>query len=280
MEEEFATNIYEINSLIEMLNTELDSFLNISQLISHHLSGRIRPFGLENCDGDLAIEDMIQKSKNVLSLIRNLIIKLWQKIKDTLEWLGNLFDGTLRKLKSFQMNQNEKAKSTDPASLHDVKLTCYPKTVMQRRLEVLLKEVSLRWQNDNGTENPKLASALADIGFTIRIDNGKVKAAYNGVYPRLDSIAGHGYSKEDINRFLNLTIDLYEKFGDYKKQMIHTYDVQLKERYDRSANDEQEAQTILSDRLFFVKLHKTLTFVGKEIKEIGKEMLALCKATE
>jgi len=280
MEEMFSADIYELNKLMDSLNCEFDSLTSIKHQIRIHLSKKIKPFGLENNDGDSALEDLIQKSKNVLSSIRNLIVKLWQKIKDVLSWFMGIFDGTLRKLKAFQVSLSAGTKATDPKNLQEVKLSCYPKVVMQRRLEVLLKELSLNWQNVNGSANPNIASSLGDIGFTIRIDDGKVKAAYNGVFPKLDSISGHGYSKEDIVRFLNLTISIYEKFADYKKQMTRVFDTQIKERYDRSTNDEQQAQSILADRLFFIKLHKTLTFVGKEIKEIGNEMLALCKAIQ
>lgn len=273
---EVDIKLHECSSLSQLLNQAIEEFNQITQEMRDKRSCIVLPFGLENTDYDAGMEGLIEKSKNVLSKIKNFIIKLWTAIKELLDKVLHVFDGTLRKLKAYKETFKGGVASKNEQAFYDAKVTCYPKVVMQRRIECLLNEINMRWTESDGTPNAAERESLDPIGFHVRVNDGKVTASYNGVYPKLDTLAGHGYTFDDVGILLNNAVDMYEKFPQYKENLIKAYNNSIEARYKRDSNDEQKSQTILADRVQYMAIHKTIQFVLKDIREIGKETLAIC----
>lgn len=278
--ESILTDLHSIELMGFDCEKEVMQYYDVQIQIRNRHAQIIRPFGLENIDGDVVLEELYQKSKNLLGSIRNFIIKLWTSLKELLDKAVHVFDSTLREMKRYQQRLKEGLKPKEGGIFFSTKVTTYSKEIFQKRIETLLREVSMRWLEVDGKPNMLEHRSLIDIGHVITEENGKVKYNYSGVYPTIDSIGGHGFNLENITAFLTAIIDLYEKFPNYKENMIRAYDSDIKARYDRSRTDDQKAETILADRASYIRLHKTVSTVLKEIRELGNEILILCRAIQ
>lgn len=99
---EFDMAIQEASSVAIELNAEVEKFFVIQANINAYQMRRLRPFSLENGDMDAGLEELIQGAHNVVSRIKNFIIKLWYTLKNVLDKMLHLFSSTLKKLKGYQ----------------------------------------------------------------------------------------------------------------------------------------------------------------------------------
>jgi hypothetical protein len=268
--------LHECTNVSNSLNEKIIEFNETQTEISQYMAKSITPFSLENRDGDIALEELIQKGKNLLSTIKNLIIKLWTNIKELVDKALHIFSGTVKKLKQYQAALKTKT-AIDQAGFN-VRINCYPKAIMIKRVTAIMNEINMRWSMANGSPNMAERKSLDEIGFHIRNDNGKVKASYNGAFPREDTIAGHGYQLVDIARLVDNAITMFDQFPNYKESMIRQFDSFIKERYNTVNSDAQKAQVILMDRVAYMSMHKTIQYILKSIREIGNQTVSICKA--
>ena len=265
----------ECTVLSQQLNQEIAIYNDLQTKIMERSSKLFVPFGLENADSDPAMEELIQGTKNVLSKIKNFIIKLWTAIKELADKALHVFDGTSKKLKQFQAalktgkqpNQNNFTK----------RIVMYPNAIMIKRTDAILNEINMRWTETNGSPNTAERKSLDSIGFHIRNNKGKVTASYNGAFPREDTVIGHGYNLADIALLVDNAIALFEQFPKYKTEMVNQFDKNIKDRYSTANSDTQKAQVILMDRVSYMSMHKTMQYILKSIREIGNQSIALCK---
>lgn len=274
--DEFEIALHECTVLSNSLNREIVVFNELQGEISQYMAKTFVPFSLENKDNDPALEDLVQKSKNVLSTIKNIIIKLWTAIKELADKAIHIFSGTVRKLKHYQAAIKGKT-NVNPAVFNN-RVNCYPKAIMIKRIDALLNELNMRWSMSDGSPNLSERKSLDAIGFHIRNDNGKVTASYNGAFPKEDTINGHKYNFGDIGSLVDNAIALFEQFPKYKTEMVAQFDRQIAERYRTVNSDTQKAQVILIDRVAYMSMHKTMQYILKSIREIGNQSVALCKS--
>lgn len=267
--------LHECAVLSNSLNQEIGTFNEIQDEIAQYMARTFVPFSLENKDSDPALEELVQKSKNVLSTIKNIIIKLWTTIKELADKAIHIFSGTVRKLKQYQAAL--KAKTDVDQSVFNKRVNCYPKAIMIKRIDAFLNEINMRWSMANGSPNTAERKSLDSIGFHIRNDKGKVTASYNGAFPREDTVIGHGYNLADIALLVDNAIALFEQFPKYKTEMVNQFDKNIKDRYSTANSDTQKAQVILMDRVSYMSMHKTMQYILKSIREIGNQSIALCK---
>lgn len=267
--------LHECAVLSNSLNQEIGTFNEIQDEIAQYMARTFVPFSLENKDSDPALEELVQKSKNVLSTIKNIIIKLWTAIKELADKAIHIFSGTVRKLKQYQAAL--KAKTNVDQSVFNKRVNCYPKAIMIKRIDAFLNEINMRWSMANGSPNTAERKSLDSIGFHIRNNKGKVTASYNGAFPREDTVIGHGYNLADIALLVDNAIALFEQFPKYKTEMVNQFDKNIKDRYSTANSDTQKAQVILMDRVSYMSMHKTMQYILKSIREIGNQSIALCK---
>lgn len=267
--------LHECAILSNSLNQEIGTFNEIQDEIAQYMARTFVPFSLENKDSDPALEELVQKSKNVLSTIKNIIIKLWTAIKELADKAIHIFSGTVRKLKQYQAAL--KAKTNVDQSVFNKRVNCYPKAIMIKRIDAFLNEINMRWSMANGSPNTAERKSLDSIGFHIRNNKGKVTASYNGAFPREDTVIGHGYNLADIALLVDNAIALFEQFPKYKTEMVNQFDKNIKDRYSTANSDTQKAQVILMDRVSYMSMHKTMQYILKSIREIGNQSIALCK---
>lgn len=278
---EFEMALHNCNVLSDSLNVEMTSFNEIQSEIVLYMSRTFVPFSLENKDSDPALEELIQKGKNVLSRIKNLIIKIWTAIKELVDKALHLFSGTVRKLKQYQSAIKSNLASDGirvAASALNTRIECYPKSVMIKRIDAIMNEINMRWTTADGTPNMAERKSLDTIGFHVRNDKGKVSSSYNGAFPHTDTIAGHGYSIIDIFQLVDNSITMFEQFPKYKESMVRQFDAQIKSKYQEVTSASQTAKVILIDRVAYMTMHKTMQYILKSIREIGNQTIALCKA--
>lgn len=276
--EEYNLLLQECSALSLQMNQEIQAYNELQVKIMERRSILFAPFSLENCDGDQAMEGLVQGTKNVLSRIKNIIIKIWTNIKELVEKALHIFDGTERKLKQYQAVL--KTGKEINANNFNKRLTMYPNGIMIKRVDAIMNEINMRWTEANGTPNLAERKSLDAIGFHVRNNNGSVTASYNGAIPREDSIVGHGYKPLDVARVVDNAIALFEQFPKYKDGMIKQFDNFIKTRYQGAQSSEQKASVILMDRIAYMTMHKTMQFILKSIREIGKQAVALCAALE
>lgn len=267
--------LHECAVLSNSLNQEIGTFNEIQDEIAQYMARTFVPFSLENKDSDPALEELVQKSKNVLSTIKNIIIKLWTAIKELADKAIHIFSGTVRKLKQYQAAL--KSKTNVDQSVFNKRVNCYPKAIMIKRIDAFLNEINMRWSMANGSPNTAERKSLDSIGFHIRNNKGKVTASYNGAFPREDTVIGHGYNLADITLLVDNAIALFEQFPKYKTEMVNQFDKNIKDRYSTANSDTQKAQVILMDRVSYMSMHKTMQYILKSIREIGNQSIALCK---
>ena len=268
----------ECTVLSQQLNQEIAVYNDLQAKIVERSSRLYIPFGLENTDSDPAMEELIQGTKNVLSKIKNFIIKLWTAIKELAEKALHVFDGTTKKLKQYQAalktgkqpNQNNFTK----------RIVMYPNAIMIKRTDAILNEINMRWTETNGSPNVAERKSLDPIGFHVRNKDGKVTASYNGAFPREDTIAGHGYKASDIARLVDNAVTMFEQFPKYKEGMVNQFDSFIKDKYQTATSSSQKGQVILMDRVAYMTMHKTMQYILKSIREIGKQTVAVCTALE
>lgn len=268
----------ECTVLSQQLNQEIAIYNDLQTKIMERSSKLFVPFGLENTDSDPAMEELIQGTKNVLGKIKNFIIKLWTAIKELADKALHVFDGTSKKLKQFQAalktgkqpNQNNFTK----------RIVMYPNAIMIKRTDAILNEINMRWTETNGSPNVAERKSLDPIGFHIRNNDGKVTASYNGAFPREDTIAGHGYKASDIARLVDNAVAMFDQFPKYKEGMVKQFDSFIKDKYQTATSGSQKAQVILMDRVAYMTMHKTMQYILKSIREIGKQSVAVCTALE
>ncbi len=268
----------ECTVLSQQLNQEIAVYNDLQAKIVERSSRLYIPFGLENTDSDPAMEELIQGTKNVLGKIKNFIIKLWTAIKELAEKALHIFDGTTKKLKQYQAalksgkqpNQNNFTK----------RIVMYPNAIMIKRTGAILNEINMRWTETNGSPNVAERKSLDPIGFHVRNKDGKVTASYNGAFPREDTIAGHGYKAIDIARLVDNAVAMFEQFPKYKEGMVNQFDSFIKDKYQTATSSSQKGQVILMDRVAYMTMHKTMQYILKSIREIGKQTVAVCTALE
>ena len=268
--------LHECATLSHSLNQEITAFNDIQDEMSQYMARIFVPFSLENKDSDPAMEELVQKGKNVLSKIKNLIIKLWTAIKELIDKALHIFSGTVRHLKQYQATL--KGKTDADAARFNNRVVCYPKTTMIKRIDAIMNEINMRWTNANGTPNMNERKSLDEIGFHVRNNDGKVTASYNGSFPREDTVNGHGYQLIDLARLVDNAIAMFEQFPKYKDGIISQFESFIKDKYQSVNSDTQKAQVILMDRVAYMSMHKTIQYILKSIREIGNQAISLCKA--
>lgn len=274
--EELDVKLHELRTISDALNQEMVKYNDICAQIHARQLSMVRPFGLENTDGDLAMESLMGSATNVLRKIVNFIVKLWTGMKELLDKVIHMFDRSKKKLQALQEKFKNGIKVENEEAFLAGKVTAYNKTLMFNRMHVLLREINMRWTELDGTPNMAERKSLAEIGFTVTAHDGKVVASYKGIYPKLDTVGGHGYRVSDLGDLVNLALELLEKFPGYKENMIKSYDNNISARYKRDTTSDMRKQTILADRAAYMAIHKTFQFIIKDIREIAKEVIAIC----
>ena len=150
---EYDAAIQEASCAASELGNEVEKYFVIQANINAYQMRRLRPFSLENGDMDAGLEDLIQASHNVVSRVKNLIIKLWYTIKNVFDKILHLFNGTLKKLKGYQEQFKNGIDQSKFPAFSNTKLKVYRKVDMQKRLDVLTREVEMKWVNSDGSEN-------------------------------------------------------------------------------------------------------------------------------
>ena len=274
--DEIDVKLHELKQLSDELNKSIGEYNDICKQMQDHQINMLRPFGLENNDGDAAMESLMGAAANVLRKIVNFIIKLWTGLKELLDKVLHIFDRSKKKLQALQEKFKNGIKVDNEEAFLAGKVTAYGKVLMFNRIHVLLREINMRWTELDGTPNMVERKSLAEIGFTVTVTDGKVTASYKGIYPKLDTVGGHGYRVNDVGELVNKALELLEKFPGYKENMIKSYDNNITARYKRDTTSEMRKQTILADRAAYMAIHKTFQFVIKDIREIAKEVIAIC----
>lgn len=274
--DEIDVKLHELKQLSDELNKSIGEYNDICKQMQDHQINMLRPFGLENNDGDAAMESLMGAAANVLRKIVNFIIKLWTGLKELLDKVLHIFDRSKKKLQALQEKFKNGIKVDNEEAFLAGKVTAYGKVLMFNRIHVLLREINMRWTELDGTPNMVERKSLAEIGFTVTVTDGKVTASYKGIYPKLDTVGGHGYRVSDVGELVNKALELLEKFPGYKENMIKSYDNNITARYKRDTTSEMRKQTILADRAAYMAIHKTFQFVIKDIREIAKEVIAIC----
>ena len=270
--------LHECSTLSAQLNHEIEIYNDLQHQILERSARLFTPFGLENGDSDAAMEGLVQGTKNVLSKIKNFIIKLWTAIKELADKAIHIFDGTVKKLKQYQAAL--KTGKEINANNFNKRTVAYPNGIMIKRIDAIMNEINMRWTESNGTPNAAERKSLDAIGFHVRNKDGKVTASYNGSFPREDTINGHGYKSGDIARVVDNAIAMFEQFPKYKEAMVKQFDNFIKNRYATAASSEQKSSVILMDRVAYMSMHKIMQYILKSIREIGKQAVALCTALE
>lgn len=274
--DEIDVKLHELKQFSDELNKSIGEYNDICKQMQDHQINMLRPFGLENNDGDAAMESLMGAAANVLRKIVNFIIKLWTGLKELLDKVLHIFDRSKKKLQALQEKFKNGIKVDNEEAFLAGKVTAYGKVLMFNRIHVLLREINMRWTELDGTPNMVERKSLAEIGFTVTVTDGKVTASYKGIYPKLDTVGGHGYRVSDVGELVNKALELLEKFPGYKENMIKSYDNNITARYKRDTTSEMRKQTILADRAAYMAIHKTFQFVIKDIREIAKEVIAIC----
>ena len=270
--------LHECSILSSQLNQEIEAYNDLQARIMERSAQLFVPFGLENSDSDPAMEELVQGTKNVLSKIKNFIIKLWTAIKELADKAIHIFDGTVKRLKQYQAALKT-GKELNSANFNK-RIVMYPNGIMIKRVDAILNEINMRWTESNGTPNIAERKSLDAIGFHVRNKDGKVTASYNGSFPREDTIVGHGYKTPDVARVVDNAIAMFEQFPKYKEAMVKQFDNFIKNRYATAGSSEQKGSVILMDRVAYMTMHKTMQYILKSIREIGKQAVALCTALE
>lgn len=270
--------LHECSTLSAQLNQEIEAYNDLQRRILERSVRLYVPFGLENNDSDPAMEELVQGTKNVLGKIKNFIIKLWTAIKELAEKAIHIFDGTVKKLKQYQAAF--KTGKTVNANNFNKRVVAYPNGIMIKRIDAIMNEINMRWTESDGTPNMAERKSLDAIGFHVRNKDGKVTASYNGSFPREDTINGHGYKTADVARTVDNAIAMFEQFPKYKEAMVKQFDNFIKTRYASATSSEQKGSVILMDRVAYMSMHKTMQYILKSIREIGKQAVALCTALE
>lgn len=274
--DEIDVKLHELKQLSDELNKSIGEYNDICKQMQDHQINMLRPFGLENNDGDAAMESLMEAATNVIRRIVNFIIKLWTGLKELLDKVLHIFDRSKKKLQALQEKFKNGIKVDNEEAFLAGKVTAYGKVLMFNRIHVLLREINMRWTELDGTPNVVERKSLAEIGFTVTVTDGKVTASYKGIYPKLDTVGGHGYRVSDVGELVNKALELLDKFPGYKENMIKSYDNNITARYKRDTTSEMRKQTILADRAAYMAIHKTFQFVIKDIREIAKEVVAIC----
>lgn len=274
--DEIDVKLHELKQLSDELNKSIGEYNDICKQMQDRQINMLRPFGLENNDGDAAMESLMGAAANVIRKIVNFIIKLWTGLKELLDKVLHIFDRSKKKLQALQEKFKNGIKVDNEEAFLAGKVTAYGKVLMFNRIHVLLREINMRWTELDGTPNVVERKSLAEIGFTVTVTDGKVTASYKGIYPKLDTVEGHGYRVSDVGELVNKALELLEKFPGYKENMIKSYDNNITARYKRDTTSEMRKQTILADRAAYMAIHKTFQFVIKDIREIAKEVIAIC----
>ncbi len=291
---EFDMAIQEASSVAIELNAEVEKFFVIQANINAYQMRRLRPFSLENGDMDAGLEELIQGAHNVVSRIKNFIIKLWYTLKNVLDKMLHLFSNTLKKLKGYQDLFKSGIDQSKFAAFSNTTLKVYKKVDMQKRLDVLTREVEMKWVNSDGSINQaerqgdvdwitKLfhgrQEGLIAIGHNLKIDGeGHVKQTYTGALPKEDTLGSHGYTFADVSAFLNSIVNIYEKFPGYKENLRKMGDNEIDSKYKSAETSDQKYKAIIADRTKYIYIQKMTTIVLKEMREIGKEIIAICGA--
>ena len=275
---EFDIALHECSTLSRQLNQEIETYNGLQLKIMERSAMLIAPFGLENNDSDPAMEELVQGTKNVLGKIKNIIIKLWTAIKELADKVLHMFSGTVKKLKQYQAAL--KTGKQPNANNFNKRIVVYPNGIMIKRVDAIMNEINMRWTETNGTPNTAERKSLDAIGFHVRNNNGKVTASYNGTFPREDTINGHGYKLVDVSRLVDNAIAMFEQFPKYKEAMVDQFDRVIKSRYQTAESSAQKGSVILMDRVAYMSMHKTMQYILKSIREIGKQAVALCAALE
>lgn len=270
--------LHECSTLSAQLNQEIEAYNDLQHRILERSARLYVPFSLENSDSDPAMEELVQGTKNVLGKIKNFIIKLWTAIKELAEKAIHIFDGTVKKLKQYQAAF--KTGKAVNANNFNKRVVAYPNGIMIKRIDAIMNEINMRWTESNGTPNMAERKSLDAIGFHVRNKDGKVTASYNGSFPREDTINGHGYKTADVARIVDNAITMFDQFPKYKEAMVRQFDNFIKSRYATATSSEQKGSVILMDRVAYMSMHKTMQYILKSIREIGKQAVALCTALE
>lgn len=293
---EFDMLIQEASSISAELNGELDRYLELQNQINMYQMRRLRPFSLENGDMDAGLEGLIQGTHNVISRIKNFIIKLWYTLKNILDKMLHLFSGTLKKLKGYQEQFKSGIDQSKFDAFSNTKLKVYKKVDMQKRLDILTREVEMKWVNSDGSVNRDERNGdvgfwanlfhgrqegLIAIGHNLKVDGeGHVKQTYTGTLPKEDTLGSHGYTFADVSTFVNAIVNIYEKFPGYKENLKKMGDNEIDAKYKSATTSEQKYKAIIADRTKYILIQKLVTIVLKEMREIGKELVAICGAIQ